>query len=178
MASSDDKVLRYNSHGRKYEVPRKLVSSLDDLKSGDHIAFHRTGGSYWHHAIVDDVDKRGEKLVLIEYSNTSSQFLKEKRRESPKNLAKAEVVRGEYPFVEVTAVHLMLHECCYPADTVVENARSKIGEKSTTLSPITANTLPCGVRQEDHLPTKLTRLLKWSLKISPQRLQAQEFEQR
>ena len=137
MASSDDKVLRYNSHGRKYEVPRKLVSSLDDLKSGDHIAFHRTGGSYWHHAIVDDVDKRSEKLVLIEYSNTSSQFLKEKRRESPKNLAKAEVVRGEYPFVEVTAVHLMLHECCYPADTVVENARSKIGEKK--YNPFTNN---------------------------------------
>lgn len=137
MASSDDEVLRYNSHGRKYEVPRKLVSSLYDLKSGDHIAFHRTGGFFWHHAIVDDVDKRGEKLVLIEYSNTSSQFLKEKRRELPKNLAIAEVVREEYPFVEVTAVHLMLHECCYPADTVVERARSKIGEKK--YNPFTNN---------------------------------------
>ena len=129
MASSDG-VLRYNSYGRKYEVPRKLVSCLCDLKSGDHIAFHRPGGCFWHHAIVDGVDKRSEKLVLIEYSSTSSEFF---------NLAKAEVVQKKYSFVEVTAVHLMLHECssCYPADTVVERARSKRGEN--TYSPFTNN---------------------------------------
>ena len=136
MASSDG-VLRYNSYGRKYEVPRKLVSSLYDLKSGDHIAFHRTGGCFWHHAIVEDVDTRSEELVLIEYSSTSSRFLRENRPEPPKNRAKAEVMRENSPFVKVTAVHLMLHECCYPADTVVERARSKIGKNE--YNPFTNN---------------------------------------
>ena len=136
MASSDDEVLRYNSHAKKYEVPRKLVSSLDDLESGDHIAFHRIGGSFWHHAIVDVVDKRSEKLFLIEYSNTVKGFLKDNFC-LPKNPAMAKVYRKEYPFVEVTAVHLMLHECCYPAETVVERARSKIGENG--YNPFTYN---------------------------------------
>ena len=135
MAYSGE-VLRYNSYGGKYEVPRKLVSSLDDLKSGDHIAFHRIGGIYWHHAIVDVVDKRSEKLFLIEYSNTVKGFLKDNFC-LPKNPAMAKVYKKEYPFVEVTAVHLMLHECCYPAETVVERARSKIGENG--YNPFTYN---------------------------------------
>ena len=135
MAYSGE-VLRYNSYGGKYEVPRKLVSSLDDLKSGDHIAFHRIGGIYWHHAIVDVVDKRSEKLFLIEYSNTVKGFLKDNFC-LPKNPAMAKVYRKGYPFVEVTAVHLMLHECCYPAETVVERARSKIGKSG--YNPFTYN---------------------------------------
>ena len=135
MAYSGE-VLRYNSYGEKYEVPRKLVSSLDELESGDHIAFHRIGGIYWHHAIVDVVDKRSEKLFLIEYSNTVKGFLKDNFC-LPKNPAMARVYRKEYPFVEVTAVHLMLHECCYPAETVVERARSKIGENG--YNPFTYN---------------------------------------
>ena len=127
MASSDDEVLRYNSYGTKYEVPRKLVSSLDDLESGDHIAFHRMGGVLWHHAIVEDVNKRSSEFCLIEYSNDASGFLMDNFC-CPRNPGIAKVVRKTYRFSKGTMVYLMLHECCYPADTVVENARSKIGE--------------------------------------------------
>ena len=126
MAYSGE-VLRYNSYGGKYEVPRKLVSSLDELESGDHIAFHRTGGRYWHHAIVEDVNKRSSEFCLIEYSNDASGFLMDNFC-SPRNPGIAKVVRKTYQFSKGTMVYLMLHECCYPADTVVENARSKIGE--------------------------------------------------
>ena len=136
MASSDDEVLRYNSYGTKYEVPRKLVSSLDDLESGDHIAFHRMGGVLWHHAIVEDVNKRSSEFCLIEYSNTASGFLEDNLC-LPKNPGIAKVVRQTYRFSEVTMVYLMLHECCNPADTVVENARSKIGESK--YNPFTNN---------------------------------------
>lgn len=135
MAYSDE-VLRYNSYGSKYEVPRKLVSSLDDLESGDHIAFHRTCGRYWHHAIVEDVNKRSREFCLIEYSNTASGFLQDNLC-LPKNPGIAKVVRQTYRFSEFTMVYLMLHECCNPADTVVENARSKIGENK--YNPFTNN---------------------------------------
>ena len=135
MAYSDE-VLRYDSYGWKYEVPRKLVSSLNDLERGDHIAFHRIAGCYWHHAIVEDVNKRSSEFCLIEYSNTASGFLEDNLC-LPKNPGIAKVVRQTYRFSEVTMVYLMLHECCNPADTVVENARSRIGESK--YNPFTNN---------------------------------------
>lgn len=60
--------LRYNSHGKKYSVARKRVYSIFELQSGDHIAFHRFRGLYWHHAIVEYIEN-GE-IGVIHYSNT------------------------------------------------------------------------------------------------------------
>ena len=36
----------------KHEVPIEPVYSISQLHKGDHIAFKRLNGFYWHHAIV------------------------------------------------------------------------------------------------------------------------------
>ncbi|CAH3188253.1 unnamed protein product, partial [Porites lobata] len=43
MAYRDD-VLRYNSYGKEYEVPRRRVFNLSELQRADHIAFYRLQG--------------------------------------------------------------------------------------------------------------------------------------
>ena len=135
----------YNSHGKKYEVPRRCVDSLDELETGDHIAFHRQievlrgkGISYWHHGIVEKIRSTTNELVVIEYSNTAEEFLNDNC--SPprklKDIELAKVVRGTYNF-KSQVVHLMLHKDCFDRKTVVENARSELG--NTLYSPLTNN---------------------------------------
>ena len=71
MAYSDD-VLRYNSYGKEYEVPRRRVFNLSELQRADHIAFYRLQGIYCHHAIVKHVDEESGEIKTIEYSRTPS----------------------------------------------------------------------------------------------------------
>ena len=105
----NDHVLRYNSYGRKYEVPRRRVFSIYDLESGDHIAFHQFSGSYWHHAIVEYVFPESDEIQTIEYTNSAEGFLRD-NSSFPKTLRKAQVVEVPYRFSEITAVYKMLHE--------------------------------------------------------------------
>lgn len=120
----------YNSHGRKYEVPRRRVYLLNELQIGDHISFHRMSGSYWHHAIVERIHVETDELDVIEYSNTAKEFLNGNccppRKLNDIELAK--VVRGRYNF-QSEVVYLMLHEHCFDRATVVERATSRLGEK-------------------------------------------------
>ena len=120
----------YNSHGRKYEVPRKRVYLFNELQIGDHISFHQMSGSYWHHAIVEGIHVETDEIEVIEYSNTAKEFLNVNC--SPprklKDIELAKVVRGRYNF-QSEDVYLMLHEHCFDRATVVERARSKLGEK-------------------------------------------------
>ena len=104
----NDHVLRYNSYGRKYEVPRRRVFSIYDLESGDHIAFHQFSGSYWHHAIVEYVFPESDEIQTIEYTNSAGGFLRD-NSSFPKTPRKAQVVRVPYRFSEITAVYKMLH---------------------------------------------------------------------
>ena len=120
----------YNSHGSKYEVPRRRVYLLNELQIGDHISFHRMSGSYWHHAIVERIHVETDELDVIEYSNTAKEFLNGNccppRKLNDIELAK--VVRGRYNF-QSEVVYLMLHEHCFDRATVVERATSRLGEK-------------------------------------------------
>ena len=120
----------YNSHGRKYEVPRRRLHSLNELQIGDHISFHQMSGFYWHHAIVEGIHGETDEIDVIEYSNTAKEFLNA-NCSPPRNLRDielAKVVRGRYNF-QSEVVYLMLHEHCFDLATVVERARSKLGEK-------------------------------------------------
>ena len=135
----------YNSHGKKYEVRRRRVDSLAELKIGDHIAFHQQiqilqgmGFSYWHHGIVEKICSRTDELVVIEYSNTAREFLNDNC--SPprklKDIELAKVMRKTYNFKN-EVVHLMLHKDCLDRTTVVKNARSELGKK--LYCPLTNN---------------------------------------
>lgn len=116
MAYSDD-VLRYNSYGKEYKVPRRRVFNLSELQRGDHIAFYRLQGIYWHHAIVKHVDEESGEIKTIEYNRTPS--------------GKFQVMEKTHRFQEVT-VYLMLHES-FDRDLVLSKAQSKIGEEQYNL---------------------------------------------
>ena len=116
MAYSDD-VLRYNSYGKEYKVPRRRVFNLSELQRGDHIAFYRLQGFYWHHAIVKHVDEESGEIKTIEYNRTPS--------------GKFQVMEKTHRFQEVT-VYLMLHES-FDRDLVLSKAQSKIGEEQYNL---------------------------------------------
>ena len=128
----------YNSHGKKYEVPRRSVYSLSELQSGDHIAFHQMGCSYWHHAIVEHVYVEKDELDIIQYSNTAREFLNDNCTPPWRlgDIKLAKVMRERYNF-QNGVVHLMLHEKCLDPASVVQRARSKLGEKQ--YSPLTNN---------------------------------------
>ena len=117
--------LMYNSHGKKYAVPRERVFSIFELRSGDHIALHQVAGTYWHHAIVEYIDMESDDINVIHYSNTARGFI-EDNFSSPKTPAKARVVRNTYKFSK-EKVYRMKHERCFDADTVVRRAQSKVG---------------------------------------------------
>ena len=116
MAYSDH-VLRYNSHGKEYEVPRRRVFNLSELQRADHIAFCRLQGIYCHHAIVKHVDEESGEIKTIEYSRTPS--------------GKFQVMEKTHRFQEVT-VYLMLHGS-FDRDLVLSKAQSKIGEEQYNL---------------------------------------------
>ena len=116
MAYSDD-VLRYNTYGKEYEVPRRRVFFLSELQRGDRIAFYRLQGIYWHHAIVKHVDEESGEIKTIEYNRTPS--------------GKFQVMEKTHRFEEVT-VYLILHGS-FKRDLVLWRAQSKIGEEKYNL---------------------------------------------
>lgn len=118
-----------DSDGRKHEVPMVWVSSLGELQRGDHIAFCRHSGAYWHHAIVEHIDTEKSKVIVIEYSNTAKGF-SEDNSIPPKRPGLAKVVRGEYQF---QIVYLIKYKQCLDQDSVVWRARSKLGERKYNL---------------------------------------------
>ena len=116
MAYSDD-VVRYNSYGKEYEVPRRRVFTLSELQRGDHIAFYRLQGIYWHHAIVKRVDEESGEMKTIEYNITPS--------------GKFQVMEKTNQFRDII-VYLMLHGS-FHRDLVLWRAQSKIGEEQYNL---------------------------------------------
>ena len=130
--------LTYNSYGQKYQAQRVRVSSLNDLRRGDHIAFHRHSGAYWHHAIVEDIDHEEGEIHVIEYSNTPQGFsLDIYNSAGPVQIAK--VVRQRYKFQdEKKYLYILKHDnCSLDPDEVVFRAGSKLGDKK--YSPFTNN---------------------------------------
>lgn len=131
MAASN---LVYSTHGKKYKAPRECVSSLNELRRGDHIAFHRYSGAILHHAIVEDIDKEEGEFTVIEYTNTTDEVIQEIIQDIgqiiqdnciPTRIAK--VVRTNCKFQDED-VYLFKHEECLNPDEVVSRAQSRLGE--------------------------------------------------
>ena len=116
MAYSDD-VLRYNSYGKEFAVPRRRVFNLSELQRADHIAFYRLQGIYWHHAIVKHVDEESGEMKTIEYNITPS--------------GKFQVMEKTNQFRDII-VYLMLHGS-FDRAYVLRRAQSKIGEEQYNL---------------------------------------------
>jgi len=125
VAYSND-VLRYNSHGKEYEVPRVRVYSIYDLQRGDHIAFHQFWGAYWHHAIVERIDVDRDNVHVIEYSSTGTGSSAD-NSSSPKRPGKAKVMENTLTFQDIT-VYRLIHEQCLDPDTVVWRAKNEVGK--------------------------------------------------
>lgn len=56
--------------GQRCYVPIERVRSAFHCGKGDHIAIQRGNGTFWHHAIVEDVD--ANIIHVLEYSNTAT----------------------------------------------------------------------------------------------------------
>lgn len=109
----------------KYKVPIERVTSLSQLHRGDHIANEHLGGLYWHHAIVERVEIKRGIFVVLEYSNSAKEFLRD-IFSSAENLGIAQVVRNEYQLQE--GWYLIKHKDCLPTKDVVLRARKRLGE--------------------------------------------------
>ena len=131
---SDKGVYRYTeSCGRKHKVPKVRAFSLDQIRCGDHLCFDRV--FYWHHAIVETVDKSNGEVNVIEYSNFAKQFSQD-NSSPPKNPGLAVVVRRKFK-LENESVYVIEHNRCYDPETVVSRAKSKLGERK--YRPVTNN---------------------------------------
>ena len=107
--------------------------SLDQIRRGDHICFPRS--AYWHHAIVETVDKSNGEVNVIEYSNSAKQFSQDNST-PPKNPGLAVVVRRKFK-IDNEPVYIIKHDRCHDPETVVSRAKSKLGERK--YNPFTNN---------------------------------------
>lgn len=138
----DNDVHVYNSYGKKYEVPRRRLKLFAELLIGDHIAFHRHCGSYWHHAIIEEIHSETGTLDIIEYSNTVEGFWNDNSgSEDSSNsfsLPIAKVMRRSWrPNFQGDHVYLVVHTDCSDPAIVIYRARSKLGDAN--YSPIINN---------------------------------------
>ena len=138
----DNDVHVYNSYGKKYEVPRRRLKLFAELLIGDHIAFHRHCGSYWHHAIIEEIHSETGTLDIIEYSNTVEGFWSDNfgsgdsSNSSPLRIARV-MRRSWRPNFQGDHVYLLVHTDCSDPTIVIYRARSKLG--NANYSPIENN---------------------------------------
>ncbi|CAH3043926.1 unnamed protein product, partial [Porites evermanni] len=131
---TSERVYTYRGHfSEKHTVPMESAFSLDQIRRGDHICFPRL--AYWHHAIVDTVDKSNGEVSVIEYSNSAKQFSQD-NSSPPKNPGLAVVVRRRFK-LENEPVYVIKHDRCFDPETVVSSAKSKLGERK--YHPVTNN---------------------------------------
>ena len=109
-----------------HEVPVERASSLDDIQRADHIRVER--GPYWHHFIVESVDKGSGEVNIIEYTNTATGFIQDNSGD-PKNPGKAKVVEGKIKFDTNENFYVIKHTSCFDPETVISRAESKLGER-------------------------------------------------
>lgn len=138
----DNDVHVYNSYGKKYEVPRRRLKLFAELLIGDHIAFHRHCGSYWHHAIIEEIHSETGTLDIIEYSNTVKGFWNDNfgsgdsSNSSPLRIARV-MRRSWRPNFQGDHVYLLVHTDCSDPAIVINRARSRLG--NANYSPIENN---------------------------------------
>lgn len=124
--------LVYSSpNGQTYVVARKRVFSISKLRRGDHITFHRR--FYWHHAIVEYIDRKNGNIGVIHYNKTPERCVQD-IFSSPKRRGKASVVQDTCEFKK-EPVYLMIHKPgrCLDPNTVVLIAKTRVGESEYDL---------------------------------------------
>lgn len=109
-----------------------LVKTLKILEKGDHVAWRRSSGAYWHHGIVVDVDAITGRVEVINYNGdvvrySDGEYASVRREWVTVNLRKRTLYRIEYE----------PGRCCYPADVVVDRAEGRMGE--ARYNPLTEN---------------------------------------
>ena len=114
-----------DSDSQKCDASKERVYSLHQLYKGDHIAIKRHDGLYWHHAIIENVDKEMGIIYVIEYSNSAKGFSRD-NSSPPKNPGKAKVKRSVYKLKD--GLYFIKHKKCLPADEVVSRAISRLGK--------------------------------------------------
>ena len=112
-----------DSCGREHTVPKVRVFSVDQIRPGDHLCLDR--GFYWHHTIVETVDKSNGEVNVIDYSNSLKQ-LSHDNSSPPKNPGFFTVVRRFK--LKNESFHVIKHDKCFDPETVVSRAKSKLGE--------------------------------------------------
>lgn len=109
---------------------KSRVNTLKMLQRGDHVAWRRSSGAYWHHGIVEDVDSITGQLLIINYNGEAvkrdGHYASVRREWVSTNLRKKNLYRIDY-----------LPDHCFPPDVVLERAVSRLGEAK--YNPFTEN---------------------------------------
>ena len=119
-------------YGEKNQVPIERVFKLSQLQRGDHIAIPYM--LYWHHAIIEAIDRQEGKIQVIEYSKSAGR----------------KVQRRIYTF-HVGYMYLIIYRECLDAEKVVSNAKRKLGERNYHL--ITNNCEHFATWCKTHIPS-------------------------
>lgn len=82
-----------NIYGQVYGFAKEVLISLDQVYPGDHIAYERVK-LYWHHVIVEDIDRELEEVKIIHYYNNVREFFETTSKEG----SLAQVMRGSIKF--------------------------------------------------------------------------------
>lgn len=69
-------------YGKFPSEKRKEVTNVRQLQPGDHIAWTNWYKPYWHHAIVEWIDYKNEKIHVIHYYNTVREYIRMKLKTS------------------------------------------------------------------------------------------------
>ena len=122
------KSLSLNFRILNYNNCKMLVTSIDELKPGDHVCFDR--GLYSHHAIVEEVDETHGNVTVIEYGADPN----EAASKTSKNVVfsapwKAKISRKKLKFLD-EQFNKVIHKVSLPAQEVIQRARSRIGEEA------------------------------------------------
>ena len=113
----------------KYKVPIERVYSFFQIQRGDHIAIKRLRGTYWHHAIIEDVLTEEGIINVIEYSNRVEECFQDiSELRSP---GKAKVMRGKYGLED--RLYVIKYDMYRSAEDVVGRARSRLRENEYSI---------------------------------------------
>lgn len=63
-----------NIYGQVYDFVKEEVTLIEQIYPGDHLAYEKCK-VYWHHVIVEDVDKDTKEIKIIHYYNDISGFI-------------------------------------------------------------------------------------------------------
>lgn len=112
------------------DTSKSRVNSLNMLQRGDHVAWRRSAGAYWHHGIVEDVDSIACQLLIINYNGErvkrDGHYASVRREWVKVKLRKKNLYRIDY-----------LPDSCFPSDVVIDRAVSRLGEAK--YNPFTEN---------------------------------------